>query len=106
MFRTEDGLTAVFESDEKRWRAVKLGYRRERVLQMLVGGVICYLAGCTQANPPLSIALKNPKSGAVQKCSAREGSGKDTPALSQAVEMCARRLEARGYVRVPEEQPK
>ena len=57
------------------------------------------IAACTQT-APLSITLRDPQTNSVQKCSAREGMAKDVTALSNAVEMCARQLEARGFVRV------
>jgi hypothetical protein len=58
--------------------------------------------GCAQTNP-LSIKLMDPTTKSVTTCSAREGAAKDIPALSGAVEACARQLEARGFVRVNEE---
>ncbi|HEY7165337.1 MAG TPA: hypothetical protein VIB79_12295 [Candidatus Binatia bacterium] len=58
-----------------------------------------FFGACSQA-APLSITLMDKKTGAIQKCSARETSSSDTAVLSQAVEMCARQLEAHGYVRV------
>jgi hypothetical protein len=60
--------------------------------------LILLMAGCTQT-PQLSITLVNPTTKTTQKCTAREGAARDVPALSSAVEMCARQLEARGYVR-------
>ena len=58
-----------------------------------------FVIACAETAPPLSITLRDPKTNAVQKCSAREGMNKDSAALSSAVEMCARQLEARGFVR-------
>ena len=58
-----------------------------------------FVTACAQTAPPLSITLRDPKTNAVQKCSAREGAAKDSAALSSAVEACARQLEARGFVR-------
>jgi hypothetical protein len=56
---------------------------------------------CAQAEP-LSITLVNPKTNAVMKCSARESSGARNGSLSGMVELCAKQLEARGFVRVDE----
>jgi hypothetical protein len=55
--------------------------------------------GCAQTNP-LSVKLMDPKTKVVRICSAREGTAKDIPALSNAVEMCARQLEAYGFIRI------
>jgi len=57
------------------------------------------VAACAQT-APLSITLIDPKTNAKQKCSASEGAAKDVAALSGAVEMCARQLEALGFVRI------
>ena len=82
-------------------------YDSTKTIQTVSAGIsallICaVLNGCSQA-APLSITLLDKKTGAVQKCTARESSGKDTAALSVAVEMCARQLEARGYHRISED---
>ena len=60
---------------------------------------MAFITACAETAPPLSITLRDPKTNAVQKCSARESTAKDTAALSSAVEACARQLEARGFVR-------
>jgi hypothetical protein len=58
------------------------------------------ISGCVASDPPLSISLYNPKTGIQRTCAAKESSSKmDTPALSSAVEACAKQLEARGFVR-------
>jgi hypothetical protein len=59
------------------------------------------ISGCVAADPPLSISLYNPKTGVQRTCSAKESSSssKDVSALSNAVETCAKQLEARGFVR-------
>jgi hypothetical protein len=54
--------------------------------------------GCT-ATPSLSVQLVHPKTKAMRTCSARESASKDIPTLNDAVETCARQLEARGFVR-------
>lgn len=56
---------------------------------------------CAQAEP-LSITLVNPKTNSVMKCSAREGPAAHSVSLSGMVELCAKQLEARGFVRVDE----
>lgn len=55
--------------------------------------------GCA-TTPNLSVQLVHPKTKAVRTCAARESATKDVPMLSEAVEACARQLEARGFVRV------
>ena len=67
---------------------------------MLVLGFFL-VAACTQTSP-LSIVLKDPKTNVVTKCAAREFGSTDTAVLAKAVEACARRLEAQGFVRVNE----
>jgi hypothetical protein len=44
--------------------------------------------------------LVHPQTKAMRTCSARESTSKDIPMLSDAVEACARQLEARGFVRM------
>jgi hypothetical protein len=64
--------------------------------------VVCVglVTGCAASgSPPLSVSLYNPKTGVQRTCSARESSSRDITALSSAVEMCAKQLEARGFVR-------
>jgi hypothetical protein len=57
------------------------------------------ISGCVASDSPLSISLYNPKTGVQRTCSAKESSSKDVLALSNAVETCAKQLEARGFVR-------
>jgi hypothetical protein len=57
------------------------------------------ISGCAASDSPLSISLYNPKTGVQRTCSAKESSSKDVSALSNAVETCAKQLEARGFVR-------
>lgn len=56
---------------------------------------------CAQAEP-LSITLVNPNTNAVLKCAARESPVARNDSLSSVVELCAKQLEARGFVRVDE----
>ena len=69
-----------------------------RVVSMMAVMMIVAVS-CTQTNP-LSVTLMDPKTKTTMKCSAREGAGADTAALSRTVETCARQLEAHGFVRV------
>jgi hypothetical protein len=61
--------------------------------------ILIQLAACAQAQP-LSITLRNPKTDAVIKCTAREDPVRPSGSLSGTVELCAKQLEARGFVRV------
>lgn len=56
---------------------------------------------CSQAEP-LSITLINPKTNTVMRCAARQGPTETGVSLSNVVELCAKQLEARGFVRVDE----
>jgi hypothetical protein len=69
---------------------------------VLLMGLVNIFA-CSQAEP-LSITLVNPKTNTVMKCSARQGQGPTATdvSLSGMVELCAKQLEARGFVRVDE----
>lgn len=64
--------------------------------------VMIQVIACAQAEP-LSITLVNPKTNTVLRCSARAGPGAHGASLSRIVETCAERLEARGFVRVDEQ---
>ena len=61
--------------------------------------LVVLISACTASDSPLSISLYNPKTGVQRTCSAKESSSKDVSALSNAVETCAKQLEARGFVR-------
>jgi len=63
-------------------------------------GILNVLA-CAQVEP-LSITLVNPKTNAVMRCSARQGPVAPDISLSAIVELCAKQLEAHGFVRVDE----
>jgi hypothetical protein len=47
----------------------------------------------------LSISLVNPITREVRTCSAREATPTNTEALASTVELCAKQLEGRGFVR-------
>jgi len=100
-------VTSLLSSLEKRAQifipsATSMGYLNRFLRRpiFLVGTAAAVLfLSCTASNSPLSVALYNPKTGVQRTCSAKESSSKDVPALSNAVEMCAKQLEARGFVR-------
>jgi hypothetical protein len=46
--------------------------------------------------------MLNPKTNTVMRCSARQGPAATDASLSAMVELCAKQLEARGFVRVDE----
>ena len=56
------------------------------------------LTACSQSQS-LSITLVNPNTKELRHCAAREASAKDTKVLADSVELCAKQLEARGFVR-------
>ena len=55
--------------------------------------------GCGSTNP-LSIRLYNAKTNTLRTCAARESSPNNTEMLASIVEVCAKQLEAHGFVRV------
>src|SRR5512139_492596 len=56
--------------------------------------------GCSAPQAPLSIHMYNPKTYQALTCSARDQrAGADVSLLAGAVERCAQRLEAQGFVR-------
>jgi hypothetical protein len=57
------------------------------------------LASCSSAAPPLAIRMYNPKTNQTLHCTARSESSAHSPVLANAVEACARQLEASGFVR-------
>lgn len=61
--------------------------------------VLLSALGCATA-PNLSVQLVNPKTNAMRTCAARASTSKDIPILTDAVEACARQLEARGFIRM------
>jgi hypothetical protein len=71
--------------------------KKSQILLLLF--TACYTSGCA-ATPILSVQLVHPKTKAMRTCSARESTSKDIPMLTDAVEACARQLEARGFIRV------
>lgn len=71
----------------------------KKLLILLLSIAPCHASGCA-ATPNLSVQLVHPKTNVVRTCSARESTSKDIPMLTDAVETCARQLEARGFVRM------
>ncbi len=63
--------------------------------------IFIQVAACAQARP-LSITLVNPKNNTVVKCAAQESPIRPSSSLPDVVELCAKQLEARGFVRVDE----
>jgi hypothetical protein len=57
------------------------------------------LAGCAASDPPLNITLHNPTTGVQRVCAAKGSKSTDMSVLANAVEACARQLEAHGFVR-------
>jgi hypothetical protein len=82
------GATIRSTSGRKRnkWTNVKL----------LLGTIA--LTACSQPQS-LSITLVNPNTKESRKCAARETSANDAQVLASTVELCAKQLEARGFVR-------
>ncbi|MSP39509.1 MAG: hypothetical protein EXR70_13560 [Deltaproteobacteria bacterium] len=64
---------------------------------MLMVGLIC--AGCGSSERPLAIRMYHPVSNHTLHCTARSQPGSDPTLLANAVEACARQLEASGFVR-------
>jgi hypothetical protein len=58
------------------------------------------VAACAQQAEPLSITLRNPKNNTVITCTAHQSPIRPSDSLSSTVELCAKQLEARGFVRV------
>lgn len=71
--------------------------KRSLILLLLFSA--CCAAGCT-ATDKLSVQLYHPKTNTTRNCTARESTARDIPMLADAVETCARQLEARGFIRV------
>jgi hypothetical protein len=68
---------------------------------MVMGGVTLVLAssGCGSSERPLAIRMFNPKSNQTLHCNARAQPGENPKILADAVEACARQLEASGFIR-------
>ena len=66
-------------------------------LSVLTISLMC--AGCGSSERPLAIRMYNPKSNQTLHCTARGQQGQDSTWLANAVESCARQLEANGFVR-------
>jgi hypothetical protein len=64
---------------------------------VLMIGLIC--AGCGTSERPLAIRMYHPTSNQTLHCTASAQPGSDSTLLANAVEACARQLEASGFVR-------
>ena len=84
-------------------RQIILSYRCAARFQIReVGAMIALaiaLSSCSSANTPLAIRMYNPKTSQTLHCTARSESPVNSPMLANAVEACARQLEAKGFVR-------
>jgi hypothetical protein len=66
-------------------------------LSVLMVALMC--ASCTSTAPPLAIRMYHPGTHQTLHCTARGQPGQDSTLLGNAVESCARQLEANGFVR-------
>jgi hypothetical protein len=68
---------------------------------MVIGGMMLVLAssGCGSSERPLAIRMYHPATNQTLHCTARSQPGSDSTLLANAVESCARQLEASGFVR-------
>lgn len=66
-----------------------------RMLSLCVG----FLAAACNQSKPLSINMIHPITKEFRTCAAREANPKNSEALAATVELCARHLETRGYIR-------
>lgn len=69
---------------------------------MVIGGMTLVLAsaGCGSSEPPLAIRMYHRATNQTLHCTAaRAQPGQDSAILANAVEACARQLEANGFVR-------
>jgi len=57
------------------------------------------IASCSSGETPLAIRMYNPKTDQTLHCTARSENSEHSPVLANAVEACARQLEAKGFVR-------
>jgi hypothetical protein len=57
------------------------------------------LPACAAKETPLAIRMYNPNTNQTLHCTGRDQTGNYTKVLANAVEACARELEARGFVR-------
>ena len=74
------------------------GGKRNRWMNVkLLLGTLAVTA-CSQPQP-LSITLVNPNTKESRKCAAHEAIARDAQVLATTVELCAKQLEARGFVR-------
>jgi hypothetical protein len=72
-----------------------------RCLWLVIAPIIITisLAACAAKEAPLAIRMYNPQTTQTLHCTARDQTGQFTTVIANAVEACARELEARGFVR-------
>ena len=68
-----------------------------KVLLVVFTSIGMYACGSSN---PLSVRLYNAKTNTFRTCAARESSPNNTEMLASIVEVCAKQLEAHGFVRV------
>ena len=76
---------------------VILSCTRKRLLMGMA--IILVNLGCGSSERPLAIRMYHPKTNQTLHCTARAQSGENSKILADAVEACARQLEANGFVR-------
>ena len=64
-------------------------------------GALIGFSACAQTDP-LSVTMVNPKTNQVVRCAVRQTSTGTQPPLTAVVELCVKQLEARGFVRLDE----
>ena len=72
-----------------------------RRLRLVIAPIIIAISlpGCGAKETPLAIRMYNPDTNQTLHCTGRDQTGNYTKVLANAVEACARELEARGFVR-------
>ena len=73
--------------------------RKRRLMAMVSMTLVLASAGCGSSEPPLAIRMYHPKTNQTLHCTARAQSGENSKILADAVEACARQLEANGFIR-------
>jgi hypothetical protein len=72
-----------------------------RRLRFVIAPIIIAISlpSCGVKETPLAIRMYNPNTTQTLHCTARDQTGQFTTVIANAVEACARELEARGFVR-------
>jgi hypothetical protein len=76
-------------------------HTRKHRLRVIAGMTLVVLAstGCGLSEPPMAIRMYHPGTKQTLHCTARDQAGQNSKLLANAVEACARQLEASGFVR-------